>query len=113
MSEAACLVVLAACLAAAVARPRWAPDWAVAAGGAVLLVVVGVLSVKGARAALAQLGPTVGFLAALLVLADGCRRAGMFDALGRVDGARLARAAAAAAGHGVHRGGRDDRGPEP
>ena len=82
MSEAAALVVLAACLVAAVTRPRWAPDWAVAAGGAVLLVVVGVISLKGAREALGQLGPTVGFLAALLVLADGCRRAGMFDALG-------------------------------
>ena len=82
MSEALALVVLAACLAAAVARPRWAPDWAVAAGGALLLVVAGVLSLSGARSALSALGPTVGFLAALLVLADGCRRAGMFDALG-------------------------------
>jgi arsenical pump membrane protein len=82
MSEVVSLVVLAACLAAAVARPRWAPDWGVAAGGALLLVAVGVLSVKSARSALGQLGPTVGFLAALLVLADGCRRAGVFDALG-------------------------------
>ena len=82
MSEVFALVVLAACLAAAVARPRWAPDWAVAAGGAATLVAVGVLSLKDARAALGQLGPTVGFLAALLVLADGCRRAGMFEALG-------------------------------
>ena len=82
MSEVVALAVLAACLAAAVARPRWAPDWAVAAGGAILLVVVGILSSAEARAALRQLGPTVAFLAALLVLADGCRRAGMFDALG-------------------------------
>ena len=82
MSEVVALVVLAACLAAAVARPAWAPDWAVAAGGAVLLVAVGILSSSDARSALRQLGPTVGFLAALLVLADGCRRAGLFDALG-------------------------------
>jgi arsenical pump membrane protein len=82
MSEVVALVVLAACLAAAVARPRWAPDWGVAAGGAVVLVLFGILSTADARAALRQLGPTVGFLAALLVLADGCRRAGMFDALG-------------------------------
>jgi arsenical pump membrane protein len=34
-------------------------------------------------AALRHLGPTLGFLAALLVLAYGCRRAGLFDALGR------------------------------
>src|SRR5580693_10367815 len=82
MSEVVSLAFLAACLAAAVARPRWAPDWAVAAVGAVVLVLVGILSFSGARAALRELGPTVGFLAALLVLADGCRRAGLFDALG-------------------------------
>jgi arsenical pump membrane protein len=82
MSEAVALVALAASLAAAVARPRWAPDWAVAAAAAVVLVAAGVLSPGQARSAFDQLGPTVGFLAALLVLADGCRRAGVFDALG-------------------------------
>jgi arsenical pump membrane protein len=82
LSEAVALIVLAASLAAAVARPRWAPEWAVAAVGAGLLVAVGILSFHGAREALSSLGPTVGFLAALLVLADGCRRAGVFDALG-------------------------------
>lgn len=82
MSEAVALVVLAAALVAAITRPRWAPDWAVAAGGALLLLATGVLSFHGARSAVSDLGPTVGFLAALLVLADGCRRAGMFDALG-------------------------------
>jgi arsenical pump membrane protein len=54
----------------------------VAAGAGALLLAVGVLSVGGARKAIDALGPTVGFLAALLLLADGCRRAGMFDALG-------------------------------
>jgi arsenical pump membrane protein len=82
VSEAIALVALAACLLAAVARPRWAPDWAVAAAAAVLVVVAGALTFSGARSALRELGPTVGFLAALLLLADGCRRAGMFDALG-------------------------------
>ena len=82
MSEALALVALAASLAAAVMRPRWAPDWAVTAGAALLVVLVGALSFHGARSALSALGPTVGFLAALLVLADGCRRAGLFDALG-------------------------------
>ena len=83
MSEALALAVLAASLGAAVARVRWAPDWAVAAGGAAILVAAGVLSAGGARSSLGQLGPTVGFLAALLVLADGCRAEGVFDALGR------------------------------
>lgn len=82
MSEVAALLLLAASLSAAIARPRWAPDWAVAAAGAVLLVAVGVLSLSAARHALARFGPTVGFLAALLIMADGCRRAGLFDALG-------------------------------
>ena len=82
MSEAIALVVLAASLLAAITRPPWAPDWAVAAGGASLLLAAGVLSFHGARSAVSDLGPTVAFLAALLVLADGCRRAGVFDALG-------------------------------
>jgi arsenical pump membrane protein len=82
VSEALALIALAACLAAAVARPRWAPEWVVAAGSAALLVLVGAISLTGARSSLGSLGPTVGFLAALLVLADGCRRAGVFEALG-------------------------------
>ena len=53
-----------------------------AAGGAALLVAVGALSVSDARDAIGDLGPTVGFLAALLVLAEGCRREGLFEAMG-------------------------------
>jgi arsenical pump membrane protein len=82
VSEAVALAALVASLTAAVTQPRWAPDWLVAAAAAVIVVIVGALSFHGARSALAALGPTVGFLAALLVLADGCRRAGVFDALG-------------------------------
>jgi arsenical pump membrane protein len=82
VNEAIALVALAVSLTAAVARWRRAPDWAVAIAAAVVVVLVGALSFHGARTALGRLGPTVGFLAALLVLADGCRRAGVFDALG-------------------------------
>jgi arsenical pump membrane protein len=82
VSEAAALVVLVLSLAAAVTGSRWAPDWAVAVGGAVILVALGVTSVAGARHALASFAPTIGFLAALLVLGDGCRRSGLFEALG-------------------------------
>lgn len=82
MSEAAALLALAVSLGAAVVRPRWAPDWAVAAIAALLLLATGVLSLHQARHALASLGPTVGFLAALLVLAGQCGRAGLFEALG-------------------------------
>jgi arsenical pump membrane protein len=82
LSEAAALLALVATLAAAIARPRLAPDWAVAAGAALLLVATGVLSTSDARDAVGDLGPTIAFLAALLVLADGCREAGLFAALG-------------------------------
>src|SRR3954469_7720864 len=82
MSEAAALVALLATLAAAIARPRLAPDWAVAALCAAALVATGVLSPDDARDAAGDLWSTLGFLAALLVLADGCREAGLFDALG-------------------------------
>src|SRR6476619_3149269 len=76
------LLVLAVALAAAVARPRLLPEWAAACGGAALLVALGAVSAHDAGAALRDLAPTVGFLAALLVLADGCRREGLFTALG-------------------------------
>jgi arsenical pump membrane protein len=84
LALAAALVVLAATLAVAVARPPYVSE-AVAAGvGAVLLVVVGAIGLSGADDALRALGPTVGFLAAMLVIADGCRRDGLFDAMGAV-----------------------------
>ncbi len=76
------LLALAATLAAAVRRAPWLPEAAVATGGAALLVALGAISFSGARHALGALGPTVGFLAALLVLAEGCRREGVFTAIG-------------------------------
>jgi arsenical pump membrane protein len=76
------LVVLVATLAAAVARHQWAPGSAVAAAGALLLLALGIAGAHEAADAIRALGPTVGFLAALLVLADGCRREGLFEALG-------------------------------
>jgi arsenical pump membrane protein len=76
------LAGLAATLAAAVARPRWLPEAAVAVGAATALVAVGAVTVSRAGQALGHLAPTIGFLAALLLLADGCRRDGLFQALG-------------------------------
>jgi arsenical pump membrane protein len=76
------LLVLAGTLAAAVVHSRWPVEALAAAGGAVLLVAVGALSVSDARHAIGDLAPTVGFLAALLVLAEGCRREGLFEAMG-------------------------------
>ena len=76
------LLVLAGTLAAAVSETRWASEATIAAAGAALLVALGALSPSQAWNAVADLAPTAAFLAALLVLADACRRAGLFDALG-------------------------------
>ena len=84
LSLAAALVVLAATLAVAVTRPPYVSDAVAAVGGAVLLVAVGAIGLSGAGDALRALGPTVGFLAAMLLIADGCRREGLFDAMGAV-----------------------------
>ena len=76
------LVVLAATLAVALLRPARVPEAVAAALGAVLLLAVGAIRLSPAGSALRALGPTVGFLAALLLIAEGCRREGLFDALG-------------------------------
>jgi arsenical pump membrane protein len=76
------LVVLAGTLAAAVSEASWASEAVVAVLGAALLVALGALSPTEAWDALGDLAPTAAFLAALLVLAEACRRAGLFDALG-------------------------------
>jgi arsenical pump membrane protein len=76
------LAGLAATLGAAVARPRWLPEAAVAVGAAAALVAVGAVTASRAGQAVGHLAPTIGFLAALLLLADGCRRDGLFQALG-------------------------------
>src|SRR5512144_1523374 len=76
------LIALAATLGAAVVHSRWPLDALVSLACAVALVAVGALPVHDAREAIGDIGPTVGFLAALLVLAEGCRRAGLFEAIG-------------------------------
>ncbi len=81
---AGALVVLAATLTVAVTRPPYLSEAVAASAGAVLLVIVGAIGLSGAGHALRALGPTVGFLAAMLLIADGCRREGLFDAMGAV-----------------------------
>ncbi len=76
------LVFLAVSPAAAAVRPRLLPEWLAAATGAGVLVALGAVDWSQARDTISDLGPTVGLLAALLVLAEGCRREGLFDALG-------------------------------
>jgi arsenical pump membrane protein len=88
VSLAVSLIVLLASLAAAVARRTRLPGPAVAAAGALVLLAARVVGAHQAAHAVRELGPTLGFLAALLVLADGCRREGLFDALGHLLAAR-------------------------
>jgi arsenical pump membrane protein len=76
------LLALAGTLAAAVVHSRWPIEAGAAVGCALVLVAVGALSGSEARDAIGDLGPTVAFLAALLVLAEGCRREGLFEAMG-------------------------------
>ncbi len=78
------LAVLAGTLTAAVTRPPYLSEAVAATAGAAVLVAVGALTLSQAGDALNDLAPTVGFLAALLLIADGCRREGLFEALGVV-----------------------------
>ena len=57
------------------------PESLVALGGAALLVAIGVLDWGDATDEAEAIGPTLALLAGLLVLGDGCERAGLFDAL--------------------------------
>jgi arsenical pump membrane protein len=68
VSTAASLVILAAVLLVAAARPFGLPEAAGAVPGAVLVVATGLVPWVDALRELARLGPTVGFLAAVLVL---------------------------------------------
>jgi arsenical pump membrane protein len=87
------VLALGAALTAAVLRDRRAPEALVALGGAAVLLLAGVLEPSAAWDEAKALGPTLALLAALLVLGDGCERAGLFDAL-------AARIAVAARGSG-------------
>lgn len=63
------VLVLVAVLAFAVVRPRGLPEVVAAVPGALVVLAAGLVSWHGAARELAALGPTVGFLAAVLVLA--------------------------------------------
>jgi arsenical pump membrane protein len=93
MAFALAAALLAVVLAVAVLRPRGLPEAAAAVPAAVLVVVLGLLPWSAAVAEIGELGPTVGFLAAILLLGRLADADGVFTWLGaRLTGAAGGRA---------------------
>jgi arsenical pump membrane protein len=93
IAETFAVVLLALTLAVAVLRPRGLSEAVVAVPAAVLVVVTGVVPLHLATRRLREIGPTVGFLAAILVFGHLCAEAGLFEYLGTL-AARASRGSA-------------------
>ncbi|MFE2411743.1 SLC13 family permease [Kitasatospora sp. NPDC059408] len=81
-AEALSVGLLVLVLVCAVVRPWGWPEAVVAVPAAGLVVAVGAISPSDALAEVQRLGPVVGFLAAVLVLAQLCDDEGLFHACG-------------------------------
>jgi len=81
-AETVSLIALVAVLAWAVTRPRGWPEAVAAVPAAVILIAAGAIPAGRAGGEARQLGPVIGFLAAILVLAHLCEADGLFRACG-------------------------------
>ncbi|MCX4918477.1 MULTISPECIES: arsenic transporter [unclassified Streptomyces] len=81
-AEALSVVLLVAVLVCAVVRPFNWPEAVVAVPAAGLVLLTGAISWDHARDEAGHLGPVIGFLAAVLVLAKYCDDEGLFRACG-------------------------------
>jgi len=82
LAETLAVLLLIATLGCAIVRPRGLPEAVVAVPAAALLLLLGVLPLGQAGTEARSLAPTIGFLAAVLVLANLCDRHSLFDAAG-------------------------------
>ncbi len=82
VSETISVIALAAVLAWAVTRPRGWPEAVAAVPAAALVIATGAISGHRALVEAQQLGPVIGFLAAVLVIAQLCDDEGLFRACG-------------------------------
>ncbi|MGN6087761.1 MAG: SLC13 family permease [Actinomycetales bacterium] len=83
MTAAVALLALVAVLVFAVLRPRGLSEVVAAVPAAVLVIATGGVSLPRAGAEVRSLLPVVGFLVAVLVLAELCEQEGLFDAVGQ------------------------------
>jgi arsenical pump membrane protein len=81
-AETVSLIALLGVLAWAVTRPRGWPEAVAAVPAAVILIAAGVIGAGRAADEARRLGPVIGFLAAILVLAHLCDEDGLFRACG-------------------------------
>jgi arsenical pump membrane protein len=78
------LILIAACLGAAVIRPFGISEAVVAVPAVAVALLAGVATTQQARSSLRELAPTVAFLAAILAFGHLCASAGVFAYLGSV-----------------------------